>query len=194
MKLARLAALLCVALCAAACLPVTTAVPVGSTMGLTPDPALAGIWKGHGQKLTDILYLSFFPKDDGTITALALKPDGKDGGWAVYSIQTASLGAYKFMNAREVSSDGNSADGAEAQEVFPLLYRVNGDGALVIYLLDEKRAASAIKSGKIAGTIDPSAGGDVKITATATDLDAFMQTPDGRALFVKPLAIFRREK
>jgi hypothetical protein len=194
MKLARLAALLCVALCAAACLPVTTAVPVGSTVGLTPDPALAGIWKGHGQKLTDILYLSFFPKDDGTITALALKPDGTDGGWASYSIQTTTLGAYKFMNAREVSSDGKPADGAEAQKVFPLLYRVNGDGALVIYLLDEKRAASAIKSGKIAGTIDPGDDGDIKITASGADLDAFMQTPDGRALFVKPLAIFKREK
>jgi hypothetical protein len=194
MKLARLAALLFVALSAAACLPVTTTVPVGSTVGFTPDPALAGIWKGHGQKLTDIMYLSFFPKDDGTVTALALKPDGKDGGWAAYSIQTTTLGAYKFMNAREVSSDGKPAEGVEAQKVFPLLYRVNGDGALVIYLLDEKRAASAIKSGKVAGTIDPGDYGDIKITAPAADLDAFMQTPDGRALFVKPLAIFKREK
>ncbi len=122
------------------------------------------------------------------------KPDGKDGGWATYTLQTATLGSYKFINAHEATSDGKPADGAEAQKTFPLLYRVNGDGALVIYLLDEKRAAAAIKSGKIAGTVDPGQDGDVKFTAAAADLDAFMQTPDGRALFVKPLGIFKRQK
>jgi hypothetical protein len=194
MKLVRLAAVLCVALTAVACLPVTSSVPVGSTVGFAADPALAGIWKGHGEKLSDILYLSFFTTDDGTITAVMQKPDGKDGGWAVYSLQTAALGANHFMNAREVSSDGKPADDAEAQKTFPLLYRVNGDGALVIYLLDEKRAAAAIYAGKIAGTIEPGNFGDIAITAPAADLDAFMATPDGRALFVKPLAILKRLK
>jgi hypothetical protein len=194
MKLARLAALLVVALCAAACLPVTSSTPVGSTVGLKPDPALAGIWKGHGEKLGDILYLSFFATDDGPITAVMQKPDGKDGGWASYSLQTATLGTNHFMNAHEVSSDGKPSDSVEAQKTFPLLYRVNGDGALVIYLLDEKRAAAAIRANKIAGTIEPGASGDITFTAPAAELDAFMQTPDARALFVKPLAIFKRLK
>jgi len=194
MRFLRLAAALCTALIATACLPVTATVPVGTTVGFTPDPALAGIWKGHGEKLGDILYLSFFAKDDGTITAIMQKPDGKDGGWATYSLQTAALGANHFMNARETSSDGKPADDEDMRKTFPLLYRVNGDGALVIYLLDEKRAAVAIKSGKIAGTIEPGTDGDIAITAPAADLDVFMATPDGRALFVKPLAIFKREK
>jgi hypothetical protein len=194
MRFLRLAAALCTALIVTACLPVTSTVPVGTTIGFTPDPALAGMWKGHGEKLGDILYLSFFAKDDGTITAIMQKPDGKNGGWATYSLQTAALGPNHFMNAHEVSSDGKPSDDAEAQKSFPLLYRVNGDGALVIYLLDEKRAAAAIHTGKIAGTIEPGTDGDVALTAPAADLDAFMASTDGRALFVKPLAIFKREK
>jgi hypothetical protein len=194
MKFLRLAAVVCTALLATACLPVTSTVPVGSTVGFSADPALAGIWKGHGEKLSDVLYLSFFAADDSTITAVMQKPDGKDGGWGTYSLQTAALGANHFMNAREVSSDGKPADDTDAQKTFPLLYRVNGDGALVIYLLDEKRAAAAIHAGKIAGTIEPGNFGDIAITAPAADLDAFMATPDGRALFVKPLAILKRLK
>jgi hypothetical protein len=194
MRVIRLAAALCAALLATACLPVTSSVPVGSTVGFKPDSALNGIWKGHGQTLTETTYFSFFPQQDGSITVLGQTPDGKDTGWGVYSVQTVALGPYRFMNARDISSDGKPVDAAEAQKTFPLLYKVNGDGALVIYLLDEKKAAAAIKAGKIAGTIEPGQDGDIVLTATAADLDAFFQTPDGRALFVKPLAILRREK
>lgn len=194
MKFLRLAAVLCTALIATACLPVTTTTPVGSTVGFKPDPALVGLWKGHGQTITQTTYFSFFPRDDGTITVLGQTPDGKDTGWGVYTVQTATLGQYRFMNAREVSSDGKPADDTESKKAFPLLYRINGDGALVIYLLDEKKTAAAIKAGKIAGTIEPGADGDIVLTAAAADLDAFFQTPDGRALFVKPLVILKREK
>jgi hypothetical protein len=194
MVFARLSAVLAAILLAAACLPVSTSVPVGTTVGMTADPALTGIWKGHGQKPSQILYVSFFPKDDGTLTALMQSAGGTDAGWATYGLQTTTLGANKFMNAHELLSDGKPADGVEAQKVFPVLYRVNGDGALVIYLLDEKRTAAAIRGGKIAGTVEPGNDGDIAITAPAADLDAFMQTPAGRALFVKPLAIFKREK
>jgi len=194
MKFLRLATVLCTALIATACLPVTSTVPVGSSVGFTPDPALTGMWKGHGEDPRQAGYLSFFPQDDGTITALMITPDGKDSSWATFSLQTATLGANRFMNAHEVLSNGKPDDDAEAQKTFPLLYRVNGDGALVIYLLDEKKAAAAIHAGKIAGTIEPGKDGDIAITAQASDLDAFMQTADGRALFVKPLGIFKREK
>jgi hypothetical protein len=152
------------------------------------------MWKGHGQKPSDTLYLFFSQRDGEPASAVMLAPSDKNGGWAQYAFQTATLGPNKFMNAREVSSDGKPIDGAEAQKTFPVLYRVNGDGALVIYLMDETRAASAIKSGKIAGTVEPGNDGDVIITADAATLDAFMQTSDGRALFVKPLAILKKEK
>jgi hypothetical protein len=194
MRFIRLAAALCIALIATACLPVTTTTPVGSTVGFKPDPALAGMWKGRGGSPVTTIYLSFFPQDDGTITAILITPDGKDTGWATYSLQTATLGANRFMNTHEMTNDGKPATDLEAQKTFPLLYRVNGDGALVIYLLDEKNAAAAIHAGKIAGTIERGELGDIAITASAADLDAFMRTPDGRALFVKPLAIFKREK
>ncbi|HTQ12892.1 MAG TPA: hypothetical protein VMH86_03375 [Rhizomicrobium sp.] len=195
MKIVRLAALACVLLAAAACLPVATTTPVGTTVGLRPDPALSGgMWKGHGETPGQTVYAGFFAHDDGSITALLVSPGGKDEGWATYSIQTATLGPYSYMNAREVSTDGKPVSDAEAQKMFPLLYRVNGDGALVIYLMDENKAAAAVRAGRIAGTVEPGSDGDVTITAPAADLDAFMQTPAGRALFVKPLAIFKKEK
>ena len=194
MKFLRLATVLCTALIATACLPVTSTVPVGSSVGFTPDPALTGMWKGHGEDPRQAGYLSFFPQDDGTITALMITPDGKDSSWATFSLQTATLGANRFMNAHEVLSNGKPDDDAEAQKTFPLLYRVNGDGALVIYLLDEKAAAVAIKSGAIAGTIGQGQFGDITLTAEPAALDAFMATPAGRALFVKPLILLKKMK
>jgi len=198
MVFARLSAVIALALLAAACLPVTTTSPVGTTTGLAADPALTGLWKGHGDKPSDTIYAFFFPQSGATTSAVLLRPaakDGaKDGGWGHYTFETTTLGPYKFMNAHELSSDGKPSDEDAAKKSFPLLYRVNGDGALVIYLVDEKRARAAIKAGKIQGTVDPTDYGDVVITASGADLDAFLQTPDGRALFVKPLAILKKEK
>ncbi|HEY1633007.1 MAG TPA: hypothetical protein VGF56_16940 [Rhizomicrobium sp.] len=194
MVFARLSAFVALALLAAACLPVTTTTPVGTTTGLSADPALTGMWKGHGDKPSDTIYAFFFPQSGATTSAVLLRSAAKDGGWGHYTFETTTLGQYKFMNAHEISSDGKPSDAAAAQKTFPLLYRVNGDGALVIYLVDEKRAKAAIKAGKIQGTIDPTDYGDVVLTAAGADLDAFLQTPDGRALFVKPLAILKKEK
>jgi hypothetical protein len=192
----RFALVLAASLFASACLPVTTTTPVGSTAGFVNDPALTGIWRGEQQKSESAVYVSFYPQDDGTITLVGMSGPNKSdqGGWAVYSLKTAALGAYHFMDAQEVSSDGKTAGGDSSGKTFPLLYRVNGDGALVIYLADEKAVKAAIASGKIAGTVGEGDMGDVTITASATDLDAFMQTPAGRALFVRPLLILKKVK
>jgi hypothetical protein len=64
----------------------------------------------------------------------------------------------------------------------------------VIYLLDEDRVEAAIKANKLAGTMGTGQYADVVITAPASDLDAFMATADGRALFDKPLIILKRVK
>jgi hypothetical protein len=93
-----------------------------------------------------------------------------------------------------VSENGKPGDSDTPPKNIPALYRINGDGALVVYLMDEKRAEAAIKANKLAGTIDPGQYGDVSITASPSDLDAFMATADGRALFDRPLIILRRQK
>jgi hypothetical protein len=197
----RVAFALAVSLLVTACLPVTSTTPVGSTVGFAADPALAGLWRGQVHKPEGWVYMTFFPQSDGTTTVVMISPpdaarkdDSAQGDWSVYSLQTAAVGSYRYMNAQEVSNNGKAPDPAQTGKTFPLLYRVNSDGALVIYLLDEKAATAAIKSGAIAGTIGQGQFADVTITAAPADLDAFMATPAGRALFVKPLILLKKVK
>jgi hypothetical protein len=180
----------------AACPPVTSKIPVGTTVTATPDQALAGVWKGRVALSATFSYFTFFPQDDGTVSAvLVTPPSGADkGGWAAFSLQTVTLGPNRFMNVRETIDQGKPATGAMADNTIPVLYRINGDGALVLYIIDEKLAKNAIKGGKIAGDIEQGQYGNVTLTATAADLDAFMASPQGRALFDKPLVILRKEK
>lgn len=194
MGIIRLLSVVCVALVVTACLPVTTTAPIGSTTAMTPDPALAGMWKGRLPKEPEDIYLTLLPQGDGTTTAILVEPSGKSAGWSVYSFKTATLGAYHYMNLHEISSDGKASSDSDAQKNIPVLYRVNGDGALVIYLMDEKRAGASIKANKLAGTVADGKDGDVAITASAADLDAFMATADGRALFNAPFLLLHKVK
>lgn len=197
-NLLRIALVALVGIGMTACLPVTSKTPLGTTSPamITLEPSLTGVWKGHVATADSSSYFSFLPQDDGTITVvLVTPPSAKDkGGWGVFSVQTVTLGAYHYMNLHETMEDGKAATGVMADAMIPILYRVNGDGAVVLYLIDEAAAKSAIKSGKIAGTVDDSQFGDITLTATPGDLDAFMATPAGRALFVKPLVILRKLK
>ena len=192
----RAAATIAAALAVSACLPVTSKTPVGTTVGLKADQTLAGMWKGRSGTDNNSFYLTFFPQDDGTLKALLLTPpDTKDkGGWLTFSVQTAMLGRNQFLDAKELDDSGKPPDTKLADNTIPLLYRVNGDGALVLYLADEKAVSAAIKQGKIAGDIEPGQFGDVTLTASAAELDALLGTPTGRALFKKPLALFKRVK
>jgi hypothetical protein len=194
MGIFRLLSVICMGLLAAACLPVTTTAPVGSTTAMTPDPALTGVWKGRPPKEKDEGFFTFLPQSDGTITVIFAEPNGKDANWGIYSLKTSTLGTYHYMNLHEVSSDGKAVEDAEAQKNILALYRVNGDGALVIYLADEKRVGAAIKANKIAGTVDATKYGDITITASASDLDTFMASADGRALFNAPVFMLHKVK
>jgi hypothetical protein len=180
----------------AACPPVTSKTPIGTTVTAVRDPALDGVWKGHvaGDKANS--YFTFLPQDDGTYSVIAVTPSSpKDkGGWLAFSAQTVSLGPYHYINARETFDSGKPATGAMADNTFPVLYRVNGDGALVLYIIDETQAKNAIKAGKIVGTVEDGQSGDVTLTAAPGDLDAYMGSADGRALFIKPLILLRHDK
>lgn len=184
------------AIATAACPPVTSKSPLGTTVAAAPDPGLTGIWRGHVASSESMSYFTFFPEDDGTMNAvLVVPPLGTDkGGWAVFSVQTVALGPNHFMNARETIDDGKPATGPMADNTIPVLYRINSDGALVLYIVDETLAKNAIKSGKLAGDVEQGQYGDVTITAAPADLDAYMASPEGRALFSKPLAVLKRVK
>ncbi len=180
----------------AACPPVTSKTPLGTTVAAVPDPGLTGVWKGRVATSATFSYFTFFPQTDGTISVVIVTPpsDTDKGGWGTFSLQTVMLGPNHFINAHETSNEGQPATGAMADNTIPVLYRINSDGALVIYIMDDKLAKNAIKAGKIAGTVEEGQFGDAVLTASAADLDAYMASPEGRALFTRPLVILRRVK
>ncbi|HUO92934.1 MAG TPA: hypothetical protein VMU22_08425 [Rhizomicrobium sp.] len=192
----RIAAVAMLAVALAACPPVTTKTPVGTTVKASNDSRLTGVWRGVVGEGEGPSYFTFFPQDDGTINVLvATPPSNSDkGGYGVFVIRTAMLGKYHFLNVRQTMDDGKPATGTMADRTFPIYYRYNDDGALMLFLIDETAAKAAVKSGKIAGTIEPGDYGDVMLTAPPGELDAFMASSAGRALFTRPVAVLKRVK
>ncbi|MGD0191010.1 MAG: hypothetical protein ABSD74_09740 [Rhizomicrobium sp.] len=197
----RIFVILAAAIMLAGCLPVTSTSPVGSTAGFKADPDLYGMWEG---KPTDtapedadrVAFISILPGDEGNATAvfIDMPVPVKSGDWATYALTTAKLGIHRYINARATFADGHPADGPDAQNAFPLYYRIDPNGTLVLYLLDEDATRAAVKTGKIAGTVGRGDNGDVMLTAAPAELDAFFASKAGRALFIKPLLVMHRVK
>jgi hypothetical protein len=174
----------------AACLPVSSKTPVGITVGFKPDPALLGTWKardpdGGGAPA----YIHFLGNDDGTMTAILVEPPQKEnqGEYSVYRLRVATLGANHIVNAQEVTNNGKPAEGPMTDENVLLLYRSDNKGSVTLYQMDDKAIAALIKAGAIAGEVEPGEEGDVRITADAKSVDAFMRTERASRLFSKPL-------
>ncbi|MGC9954162.1 MAG: hypothetical protein ABSD21_07775 [Rhizomicrobium sp.] len=185
MKIHRAALAIACTLLLAGCLPVTSKTPVGTTAGLGADEALYGTWKGHGQGEKVDTYFHFLPGKDGTVSVIFVTPKNAadNGGWSYLTLSTAKLERNRYMNAVQVSTDGLPADESLKDSSVPILYRFGKNHRLTLYLLDEDKVKEAIQAGKIAGTVEPGNFGDVKITADAAALDAFMATPEAAELF-----------
>lgn len=182
---------LAIALILGACLPVTSLHPIGATAAAAPDPALSGAWRGKMKGAETASTLFFLPQKDGASVLFVTDPGKKDGGsWGSFAVTTARLGANRFINARELLDHGEPAEGKFATS-FPLLYRISG-ASLTLYLLDEKKTAAAIASGKLKGTVETGIDGDVSITEEAGPLDAFMASKAGAALFGPPLMVLHK--
>lgn len=179
------------------CLPVTSKVPAGSTVGFKPDPELLGTWIGHGLGSDDKepAYLHFLANDDGTMTALIVSDPMKEnhGEWSEYRLRAALLGGTHVLSVQEVSNNGTPSHDTLAQQFMLMSYRNDRNGAVTLFIMDDKAAAAAVKANEIAGTVDPGEDGDVHITADAIALDKFLASPRGAALFTKPLVIMTRQ-
>jgi hypothetical protein len=193
MPLARLFAVLAAAIVLAGCLPVTSKTPVGTTTGLSADPALFGTWKGKNPQDKD--------QRDGTIHFMQAKEGGfdivvvlaegsRDDGWTAFTASSARLGDHHFLNATMTYDKGIPAEGRLKGAVIPLLY-VRSGRTLTLYQIDEAAAKAAIQAGKINGTIAPGDNGDVTITADAAELDRFMARP-GAAMLFQPMLVLKR--
>jgi hypothetical protein len=151
------------------------------------------MWKGKVGSSANA-YLTFYPASDGTVKIVLLAPPGADdeGGWMVFEARPVALGANTYLDTRAVD-DGGKPPEPKLTHV-PVLYRVNGDGSLIVYLIDEAAARDAVSAGTIAGTVEPGDFGDVTITAAPAAVDALFASNAGRALFTKPLGILQRVK
>lgn len=189
----KLAFVLGAALLAAACLPVTTKAPLGSTAALGAVPALLGTWKGRVAESEVSTYFHILPEEKGTMSLIAVTParTKSNGGWNEFAAQAVPLGPYRYLNVRSISSDGKPVSKTETARNIPVLYRLS-HGTLTLYLIGEKAAKKAIKSGLIEGTVEPSDFGDVAITAAPEKLNAFFASKDGAMLFTEKLAILRK--
>jgi hypothetical protein len=173
------------ALVLAGCFPPTTTHPAGTTTAMANDPALTGLWRGKSDQSTDDrgLYFHFLPTADNTITVVMVQAGAEpDGDWMVASITTATLGGNHIMNAQMKFSDGK-ADEDNHPGTIPLLYRFEGPNRLVLYLMDEDATKAAIQAHKITGTVEQGQFGDATITASPKELDSFLATKKGAALF-----------
>ncbi|HUJ48072.1 MAG TPA: hypothetical protein VLV55_13140 [Rhizomicrobium sp.] len=187
---------LCGAVALSACLPVTSKVPAGSTVGFRPDPTLQGSWIGRGvdDKDNNPAYMHFLANEDGTMTAILVSDSMKDhsGEWSQYTLRAALLGATHVLSVQEVSNNGTPSTDSMAQQFILMSYREGRGGTVTLMLMDDKAAAAAVKAGEIAGTVDPGEDGDVHITADAKALDKFLASSRGAALFSKPLVTMKR--
>lgn len=189
MKIFRVLVSLGAALLAAACYPVTTTVPVGTSAGFTADPNLAGLWRAEmAQSDNEIVYFHFLPMEDGSFKVVIVSGGEKLGGeWNVVRVTEANLGGRNFLNAEMVFSNGKK-EAPSSHGTVPLLYRTESDGRIALFLVSEDAAKDAIQRGDVAGTIEPGDFGDVKITAEADDLDKYFGSDDGAALFTQKFA------
>jgi len=178
----------------AACLPVTSKVPVGTSVGFKVDPVLLGTWKATGPDGGEPAYIHILGNDDGTMTAVLVTPPQKEslGDWSIYRLRVATLGANHIVNAQETIANSKPSEGPLAQLNVLLLYRTSGVGKIVLFQMDDKAAADAIRAGEIAGDIEPGDNGDVHITASEPALDAFMKGPRAAKLFSKVLVVLTK--
>ena len=184
-------------LLATACLPVTSKAPIGTTVGLGPDPALAGAWKAAPTADNKgPTYLHFLANAEGGMSVLIVShAQGKgDAGWNEYRVTAATLNGHHYLNALAVQEDGKPISDASATRNTPLLYTLSAGGrTLSLYLVDEAAAEAAIKAGRIKGSVEPGDFGDVVLTAAPDVLDAFFARDDAPALFdKKPLLVLQR--
>jgi hypothetical protein len=177
-----------------ACLPVTTRVPAGSTIGFKIDPALVGTWRAVAPDQDNSAYIHILGNDDGTMTAVVVTPadKGNHGDWSIYTLRAATPGMNHIFNAQEVIANGEASEGPLAREQVLLAYKIEAQGRIGLYRMDDQATAAAIRAGKIAGEIEPGETGDVRITAPEPALDRFMGTPNAARLFSKLLVMLVR--
>ncbi len=205
MRAIRLAVILAIAMAAAGCSTLTVRYPVGTTAGLSLDPALLGTWKGHflpkeGETEAPkvAFYLHFVRVHAARMVAVWVAPDINqegEGFAAIYDVTTTRLGDSRYINAVML---GDRKGRSEIGGPMVLLYRFDTDGTLWLLGMDYDKAKAAVSTHAITGVIEHdgkkgslSEHEDVEITADPLELDRFMTKPEAAQLFV-PFMVLKK--
>lgn len=189
----RVSLALAAALILSACYPTVTSHPVGTTVGIKNDPALAGTWKTVPQPGDKgyAAYFHFLTRGADGYIAIVVPASGRASDTMIATVSTARFGSFGFLNAKLAEADGQVAPGQPPGTV-PVLYRFGPKGTLSLFLPDDAAVKAAIRAHKIAGDAGKKTGDDVTITADARTLDKFLASPAGQALFTKPFGVMRK--
>lgn len=174
-----------VALTLSACFPPYTTHPLGTTIGLSNDPLLAGTWRADppsGDTSGKFQYYHFLPAKNGTILAVAVPSVGESSDLLLVRLTTARVGAVGIMNARLMPGPDSDASG-QAPGTIPVLYRQDAQGRLLLFTPNEDAVRDAIKAGTIGGTVGKDGAGDAVVTSDGPALDKYFLSKTGLALF-----------
>lgn len=196
MKIIRLLLSAAALVALAACYPPVTTHPVGSTVGFKSDPSLAGLWKARPDADNQgSYYYHLLEEKDGTMFAV-LVPDnyGHAKDVMMFKFKTARLGKnFGYLNVRAMMDPEHESPDQPSGTVL-VLYRLEANGKLQIFMLDEDKTKDAIRAHKIAGTAGKAGTDDAVITADSATLDKVFRSPAGLALFEKPFATLTKVK
>jgi hypothetical protein len=203
----RFVVTLAAAVMLAGCGEVSTQYPVGSTTGLTPDPALIGTWWLRAEKSSDVERTAdgkhagcvhVLPTREGPFKIVMISmpvKTGDNGDYAVYRATSGRAGENRFLNVVMLSPAGEEPQTAPKHGTAPILYRFEANGDLTLFKLDFDKTMAAIKAGVLAGTIEKNnykydgkeyeGTPNVTITADPAALDALFAKPTAIDLFEK---------
>jgi hypothetical protein len=172
-----MAALTAAALLLAACIP-EFANPVGG--GAAADPAIVGAWRAAPKSdPSDVMLLDIRADGEG-VTLTMTSPDDKGEKPLVFKGRTGTgSGGSRFVSIRPQGED-------MGPDVGYFVFRYEQRGADIhVWSLDPEKLAAAVNAGKIAGTTSGQ-GTDtsVKVTAAPDEAAAFLESADGRAVFM----------
>jgi hypothetical protein len=159
--------------------------PLSSPGKAVPDPQLYGVWVAH-EEGENLVYLHVGADEEGMTKALWVEY-GKDAAYKLshYRAFPTRIDDMTLLNV--ISLDEH----ASAKGYNIVRYHIESDHSLSLALMSEDAVRQDIKDGKLKGKIKPGNYGDTLITASSSELRAYIKAADPSKLFGKPLKFER---
>ena len=160
--------------------------PVSDPATAEYDPELFGVWHGTFEDDTEI-YLHIGPGEHGLTRAVLIEHKENGGGLRIenYVAFPTRLPKLKVLNVRSLD------DASRGYSI--VRYKLEDKDELVFWLTSYPAVREDIKAGKLKGIAESGQFEDTRITASSTELAAYLHGSDRARLFDKPLEFERVE-